>query len=296
MENTNTLTEYLTERQKFVNDEITNLIKQMDAPLQLKDSMLYSMEAGGKRLRPILMMASCESYGGNYKSVMTIAVALEMIHTYSLIHDDLPAMDDDNFRRGKPTNHRKFDEATAILAGDGLLTHSFTVISEDNQLTSDQKVFLIQELANASGPTGMVAGQILDIEGEKVETSLEDLEEIHLLKTGQLIKFAIVSGAYIGGASTHQLESINDFAYYLGLIFQVQDDILDVSGDQELMGKPVGSDENNFKSTYPKLLGLEGAIEQKEKYVQKAKEALKSAGIKNSLLEELTDYLSNRDY
>ncbi|WP_328701103.1 polyprenyl synthetase family protein [Aquibacillus kalidii] len=293
---TNNFSTYLAERQQLVTDELIKQISNLEAPSRLKDSMLYSLEAGGKRLRPILMMASCESYGGNYKSVLPVAIALEMIHTYSLIHDDLPAMDDDNFRRGKPTNHRKFDEATAILAGDGLLTYSFEHIVSLPHLSSEQKLFLIRILSKASGPTGMVAGQVLDMEAEKVDSSLAELEQIHRLKTGQLINFAIVGGAFIGGATKEQLESIEHFSNYLGLIFQVQDDILDVTGDQETIGKPVGSDEGNYKSTYPKLLGIEGAIKKKNDYVAKAKIALYKAGIEHSVLEELTDYLSNRNY
>ncbi|MCT2537513.1 polyprenyl synthetase family protein [Aquibacillus koreensis] len=290
------LSSYITERQHIVNKSLTSFVEQTNIPTTLKESMLYSLEAGGKRIRPVLMMASCESFGGDYNSVMTVALALEMIHTYSLIHDDLPAMDDDNFRRGKPTNHRKFDEATAILAGDGLLTLSFKAIASDPQLSAEQKSFLVRELAQASGPEGMVGGQILDLQAEHMETALHELEQIHRLKTGQLIKFAIISGAYIGGANKEQLQALESFADYTGLIFQVQDDILDVSGDEQLLGKPIGSDETNFKSTFPKLLGLSGAIEQKQMYVQKAKAALHSAGLENSLLDELTDYLSNRDY
>ncbi|MRH43172.1 polyprenyl synthetase family protein [Aquibacillus halophilus] len=258
--------------------------------------MLYSIEAGGKRLRPILMMASAESFGGNYQSVLPIAIALEMVHTYSLIHDDLPAMDDDNYRRGKPTNHRKFDEATAILAGDGLLTYSFELIMRQPNITDEQKVYIVKQLANASGPKGMVAGQILDMQAEKKNIELQALEKIHTLKTGQLIKFAIVSGAYIANASKEQMEALDTFSYYIGLIFQVQDDILDVTGDPTILGKPVGSDEENFKSTYPKLLGLEGAIEIKDYYVKKAKEALQTAGVTQTILEQLTDYLSDRKY
>ncbi|MBM7569710.1 farnesyl diphosphate synthase [Aquibacillus albus] len=290
------LPNYILERQQEFNQVLEAYINRINAPQRLKDSMLYSLEAGGKRLRPILMMTSCESYGGNAESVLPTAIALEFVHTYSLIHDDLPAMDDDNYRRGKLTNHKKFDEATAILAGDGLLTHSFTIISTDPTLSNEQKVFLIQKLSEASGPEGMVAGQLLDIQAEKSGVELNELEKIHRLKTGQLIIFAIVSGAYIGGATTKQLEALNKFAGYLGLIFQVQDDILDVTGDPDLIGKPVGSDENNFKSTFPKLLGLEGAKKQKQLYVDKAKEALRHANIKNSLLEEFTDYLSDRSY
>ncbi|MBT2214411.1 polyprenyl synthetase family protein [Virgibacillus dakarensis] len=257
--------------------------------------MLYSIEAGGKRLRPILLTASFEAYDQDKQKIISTAAALEMIHTYSLIHDDLPAMDDDDFRRGKPTNHRVFDEATAILAGDALLTYSFQIISDDPLLTDRQKIFLIKLLSQASGPNGMVAGQMMDIEAENNAVSLERLEEIHALKTGELIKFAIIAGAFIGGATNKQLEFLDQFAYNLGLIFQVQDDILDVIGDQDKIGKPVGSDEGNNKSTYPKLLGTEGAIEQKQQYVKRAKAALWKAGAADSYLMGLTDLFSSRD-
>lgn len=289
------LTDYLQERQQIVNQALIQKIEELDSPQLLKDSILYSLEAGGKRVRPILMMASCESYGKDYQAVLSVAVALEMVHTYSLIHDDLPAMDDDDFRRGKLTNHKKFDEATAILAGDGLLTYSFDIVANEPTLSDQQKVYLLNELSKVSGPKGMVAGQILDMQAENKETNLQQLEQIHTLKTGQLLRFAIISGAYIGGATKEQLEALETFAHYVGLVFQVQDDILDVDGDPELIGKAVGSDVGNFKSTYPKLLGLDGAKQHKQLYVDNAKQALQDAGIKHSLLEELIDYLSDRN-
>ncbi|WP_407268335.1 polyprenyl synthetase family protein [Radiobacillus sp. PE A8.2] len=290
------LSDYIAERQRSINKALTDEIETLQITSRLKESMLYSVQAGGKRLRPILMMASCESFVGSYTSVVPVAVALEMIHTYSLIHDDLPAMDDDHLRRGKPTNHRQFDEATAILAGDALLTYSFEVITKAESLTEEQKIYLITRLAQASGPKGMVGGQMLDMIAEDQEVDLSALEQIHTLKTGQLLTFAIISGAYIAGASSEQLQAIEKFSYYLGLIFQVQDDILDVTGDPELIGKPIGSDETNNKSTYPRLLGLNGAINKKQEYVNKAKQALKQAGVNQTVLESLTDYLSNRDH
>lgn len=285
---------FLSEKEKIVSEELVRTITDLSIPKRLKDSMLYSIKAGGKRLRPLLMIASTESYHGTDQQVLSVAVALEMVHTYSLIHDDLPAMDDDDQRRGKPTNHRVFDEATAILAGDALLTYSFELISNDNQLTDMQKVYILKRLAQASGPRGMVAGQSLDMEAEDRVIEFDELETIHHLKTGQLLIFAIEIGAYIGGASNYQLEAIRDFAYYVGLVFQVQDDILDVTGDPNTIGKPIGSDETNLKSTYPKLLGLDGAIEKKEEYVYKAKNALKKADVQSSILDELIDYLSER--
>ncbi len=291
-----TLNNYIDDNKKIVHDELKNQLHHLPIPKRLKESMLYSVEAGGKRLRPILLIASNEAYAGDSQKVLTTAVALEMIHTYSLIHDDLPAMDNDDYRRGKPTNHIMFDEATAILAGDALLTYSFDIISNDSLLADNQKVELIKMLSHSSGPKGMVAGQFLDMEAEDKVVSIEELEEIHDLKTGQLLKFAVTAGALIGNATSDQLKHLNAFAYYLGLIFQVQDDILDVTGDQNKLGKPIGSDEVNKKSTYPKLLGTDGALEQKEIYVSKAKSALKEANADKSYLMMLTDYFSKRDH
>lgn len=231
----------------MIENEFDRYLRNLNMHSRLKESMLYSLEAGGKRLRPILMIASYEAYGQQIKKVLSAATALEMIHTYSLVHDDLPAMDDDDYRRGKPTNHKMFDEATAILAGDALLTFSFELIANDPLLTAEEKVSLIQMLASCSGPTGMVGGQILDMEAENRPISIEEMERIHALKTGELVRSAILSGAMLGKATEEQLEHLTTFAYYLGLIFQVQDDILDVTGDEEKLGKPVGSDEDNQK-------------------------------------------------
>ncbi|WP_085991944.1 polyprenyl synthetase family protein [Oceanobacillus senegalensis] len=288
--------DYITEYRGLIEKELTESLRKLSIPSQLKESMLYSVQAGGKRLRPILLLSSYQVYDGNYNKAMSSSIALEMIHTYSLIHDDLPAMDDDDYRRGKLTNHKQFDEATAILAGDALLTYSFEVVADDPNLTEQQKVEIMKMLSICSGPKGMVAGQFLDMEAEDREITLEELEQIHVQKTGQLLEFAIYAGAFLGGASREQLEHLKDFAYYLGLIFQVQDDILDVTGDEQKLGKPVGSDEGNEKGTYPKLLGLKGAMKQKEKYVEKAYQALRKAEADHSYLMELTDYFSNRDY
>ncbi|WP_042224071.1 polyprenyl synthetase family protein [Oceanobacillus manasiensis] len=271
-------------------------LEKLAVPEVLKKSMLYSIEAGGKRLRPILLLASYEAFGGKLNKVLPTAVALEMVHTYSLIHDDLPAMDNDDFRRGKPTNHKVFNEATAILAGDALLTYSFEIVGTDTGLSNEQRIRLVRMLAEVSGPAGMVGGQLLDMEAEDRPLALEELERVHTLKTGELLRFAVFAGAYIAGANSKQLAALEKFAYYLGLIFQVQDDILDVTGDQEKLGKPVGSDEGNQKSTYPKLLGIDGAQTRKNLYVEEAKKALKHAGAEYSILMELTDYFSNRDH
>src|SRR5699024_11656291 len=290
------LNHFINTNREKIQQELTHHLHQLDIPEQLKNSMIYSAEAGGKRLRPILLIASFNAYSDDVSKVLSSAVALELIHTYSLIHDDLPAMDDDDVRRGHPTNHIKFDEATAILAGDALLTFSFELIANDVYLTDNQKVQLIQLFSKASGPKGMVAGQILDMEAEKKAVTLEELETIHALKTGELFRFAIRSGAYLGEATREQIAHLDKFAHFLGLIFQIQDDILDVTGDAEKICKTIGNDETNEKNTYVKLLDIDGAVEKKEYYVSKAKKELSEANADASYLMALVDYLSNRDH
>jgi len=291
---TNTLTDYISGYMDTINQQLEQFVYSLQVPERLRDSMLYSIQAGGKRIRPILLLMACEAYGGSPNRALPVGCAVEMVHTYSLIHDDLPAMDNDDVRRGMPTNHKKFDDATAILAGDGLLTASFFAITNHDLLQDEEKVYLSRELSKASGAEGMVAGQMLDMEAENQELTVEKLEEIHKHKTGELLRFSAVAGAYVGGANQDQLQSIEKYARHLGLLFQVQDDILDVIGDEEEMGKPVGSDETNQKSTYPQLLGLQGAIDKRNYYAGQAKEALKEAGVDSTLLEEFIDYIQHR--
>ncbi|WP_236560931.1 polyprenyl synthetase family protein [Pontibacillus sp. HMF3514] len=291
---TNTLTDYISGYMDTINQQLEQFVYSLQVPERLRDSMLYSIQAGGKRIRPILLLMACEAYGGSPNRALPVGCAVEMVHTYSLIHDDLPAMDNDDIRRGMPTNHKKFDDATAILAGDGLLTASFFAITNHDLLQDEEKVYLSRELSKASGAEGMVAGQMLDMEAENQELTVAKLEEIHKHKTGELLRFSAVAGAYVGGANQSQLQSIEKYARHLGLLFQVQDDILDVIGDEEEMGKPVGSDENNSKSTYPQLLGLQGAIDKRDYYASQAKEALKEAGVDSTLLEEFIDYIQHR--
>lgn len=290
------LNEFMTRYKDKVDSEIEFYLQKSQAPERLKESMLYSFKAGGKRIRPLLLIASYKGYQEDSEKVLSSAVALEMIHTYSLIHDDLPAMDDDDLRRGLPTNHKAFDESTAILAGDALLTYGFEIIVNDPTLSADEKVEVVKILSQSSGAQGMVAGQVLDMAAENKPVDLGAMEEIHDLKTGQLITFAITIGAFLGGAPSDEIEELKQFAYYLGLIFQVQDDILDVIGDAEKIGKAVGSDEGNQKSTYPKLLGLDGAIKQKEVYLLKAKESLGKINTKHGYLLGLIEYLTIRNH
>ncbi|WP_232324909.1 polyprenyl synthetase family protein [Halobacillus mangrovi] len=290
------LTEYLAEKRELINEQLKLYVRDYTTPGRLQDAMLYSIDAGGKRLRPILLLATAKAFGAAEEKAVAVACSLEMIHTYSLIHDDLPAMDDDDVRRGLPTNHRRFDEATAILAGDALLTLSSQIIVEDVHLTDKEKVYLVRELSKASGPKGMVEGQMMDMLSEDKQISITELEHIHKNKTGQLLRFSIIAGAFLGNASETSLVEMKKMGNALGLIFQIQDDILDVTGDAEVMGKPIGSDEGNNKSTYPSLLGLEGAKSQKEQYLMTAQEALANAGVDQTVLSELIDYLSSRDH
>lgn len=291
-----TLDEYMGQQIKQIEHDIQNKLHITTVPEKLQQSMLYSFTAGGKRLRSLLLYASYETYAKPSNRVRNVATALEIVHTYSLIHDDLPAIDNDDYRRGQKTNHTVFGESTAILAGDALLTYSLQLITMDETLSDLEKVTLIKWLTEASGPEGMIAGQLLDIEAENTKVSLQTLEKIHVLKTGKLIAFAVQAGAYLGGASEEQQNHLQTFAHFLGLLFQIQDDILDVTGDEMKMGKPVGSDVENNKSTYPAILGLEKAIEFRDLYLEEALQALARAGADHYYMKDLTEYFSTRDY
>jgi geranylgeranyl diphosphate synthase, type II len=272
-------------------------IERLQAPNVLKESMLYSLEAGGKRIRPLLLFATIDAFDENPEIGLHAAEAIEMIHTYSLIHDDLPSMDDDDLRRGKPTNHIVFGEANAILAGDALLTYSFELIAKAPEtIPLKSKLDLIQLLANSAGAEGMVGGQVADMIGEDKSLSLDELQYIHLHKTGKLLTCSVLSGAILGKATEEQMEHLEKFAYHLGLAFQIRDDLLDISGDESLMGKPVGSDEGNHKTTYPSLLGVAGAEEALEEHYQFASEALQKVGGRTEILQKLTDIIVRRNH
>lgn len=269
-------------------------VAELSAPDSLKEAMAYSLQAGGKRIRPMLLFAALDSFGAPAEKGLDAACALEMIHTYSLIHDDLPAMDDDDLRRGKPTNHKVFGEATAILAGDALLTHAFEVIASSKDYSAEQVVRLIQMLAVAAGPSGMVGGQVADMEGEKRLLTLEELEYIHHHKTGRLLSFSVLAGAFIGGADERETARLAEYADHIGLAFQIRDDILDVEGDEAEIGKPVGSDESNEKSTYPALLTMTGAKEKLAAELTAAHEALAQIGRPAPYLSAIADLIASR--
>lgn len=257
-------------------------------PDTLFEAARYSLFAGGKRLRPALALGAAEIICGSDDAALPAACAIEMIHTYSLIHDDLPAMDNDDLRRGRPTLHKAYGEAMAILAGDALLTMAFDVLAQTDN------VRVLQEIARAAGAAGMVAGQVLDMQSENRRISLEELQRLHECKTGALIRISAWSGAALAGAREDQLEALSRFGSRLGLAFQIADDILDVTGNAETLGKPIGSDMANQKSTYPALVGLERARELAEEAVASALKSLEGFGPEADSFRNLARFVVER--
>ncbi|WP_442893580.1 polyprenyl synthetase family protein [Bacillus sp. 2205SS5-2] len=286
----------MKQQKDLIHEELFHEVNKLDAPDELKNSMLYSLQAGGKRIRPLLMIATFEAFQTDSKKAIKAACSIEMIHTYSLIHDDLPSMDNDDLRRGKPTNHKVFGEALAILAGDGLLTQSFQLLAEMSEVGDAEKIRLIHYLAKSAGPQGMVGGQVADMEGENKSLTLEELMYIHQNKTGRLLAFSVVSAAIISGATDEIIEIFEQFAFHLGLAFQIQDDILDLEGTVDKIGKPVGSDHHNKKSTYPGLLGMTGAKEKLAHHTLTAKDLLRQTELKADLLMNIVDLIAERDH
>ena len=258
---------------------------------KVKEAMLYSLQAGGKRIRPFIVLKVIRAYNQNYHDYIDIACALEMIHTYSLIHDDLPGMDNDDLRRGKPTCHKQFGEATAILAGDGLLNEAVNVIIKTS-LASDLKIALISCLYQASGISGMIYGQELDIENENKKLSIDKLNTIHHYKTGKLLSCAFQLGGLI--ASPQDVKVLKEIGYKVGLAFQIQDDILDVISDSKTLGKPVGSDASNHKETYTTLIGVEASQKEVNKLFKEAIELVYSLSINHGLIIEIIELLWKR--
>lgn len=272
-----------------------------DCPPRLREAMAYSLLAGGKRLRPVLVLMACEACGGKIEAALPAACALEMVHTYSLIHDDLPAMDDDDLRRGRPTNHKQFGEALAILAGDGLLTLAFEILAKEIQ-PPEIAAACCADLASAAGPMGMVAGQVADIESEdncqnpSYDPTLSQLEDIHRRKTGRLLTCGLVMGARIAGADSSRLAQLENYGKFVGLAFQIADDLLDVVGNPAKMGKGVRKDANHGKLTYPSLLGVEESRQRAEDLIQKACDAISSLGSRGQRLEALAHFVLERDH
>lgn len=267
-------------------------------PPTVHKAMRYSIFAGGKRLRPILVMAAAEAVGGRDEDVLPTACALEMIHTYSLIHDDLPAMDNDDFRRGRPTNHKVFGEAMAILAGDGLLTTAFETLAQQASIpiaAPELVVKVIGEIGLAAGTLGMIGGQVADMEAMNQPATGDLLNYIHSHKTGALCRAAVRSGAILAGANASQLTALTEYAENLGLAFQIIDDILDIVGDPHKIGKDVGSDQRNQKVTFPAIYGLEESKIMAEKTVSQALQALESFGSEADLLRDIVRYILARE-
>jgi geranylgeranyl diphosphate synthase type II len=282
-----------------INKKLNEYIKEQNVPQKnLYKAMEYSIAAGGKRLRPVLALTVTDMLGGNIEDIMPIACAIEMIHTYSLIHDDLPAMDNDDFRRGKPTSHKVFGEAMAILAGDGLLNYAFeTMLTAALETKCDLKNYVkaMECVGYASGVKGMIGGQVVDLESEGKKIDSDTLKYMHSHKTGALIKAPVMAAAAICGATKAQEKALSEYSEYLGLAFQIQDDILDVIGDSAVLGKNVGSDESKDKSTFVSIYGLEKAKEMLLETTEKSKEAIKICfGEKAEFLVILSDYLLKR--
>ncbi len=289
---------YLKDIATRVDDALDHYLPDEDRmPQSLHKAMRYSIFAGGKRIRPVLMMAACDAVGGNRDNVMPAACAMEMIHTYSLIHDDLPAMDDDDFRRGQPTNHKVFGEANAILAGDALLTEAFVLLSSDETgggIDPEIRRRVIRIIAKAAGCAGMVGGQVVDMESEGKEIDLPTLEYIHIHKTGALIKASIEVGALLGGTGEESFRKLSRYGELAGLAFQIADDILDVTADQSELGKDVGSDEARGKATYVSLLGLRQARERAEELRNMAIDTLSDLGEGAEPLRQIMKFIIER--
>lgn len=286
---------------KLVDEHLLDFLPNVDnKSISLYESMKYSLTAGGKRLRPVLLLAACGFAGGNIYDAIPYACAIEYIHTYSLIHDDLPAMDNDDLRRGLPTNHKVYGEALAILAGDGLLTSAFEAINKDMMLYFDsaekmtQRIKASYEISKGAGVRGMVAGQVSDMEGEDVQYSNEMLEYIHLNKTGALIKAAVRAGLFLGKPTGDMVSDLDRYAENLGLAFQIADDILDVVGNSEELGKATGSDEKKNKNTYTSINGLEASQKRLAQLTENAVDAIAPYYDNAEFFRDLVLELANR--
>ncbi len=288
---------FIQQKGTLINEALEQyLSKEEMIPTELHESMRYSVLAGGKRLRPILLLEAARLTGAKEADVLPAACALELIHNYSLIHDDLPCMDDDDLRRGKPTNHKVFGQAVAVLAGDALLTYAFELITKLEDISAQKIVTAIRELAQSSGDQGMVGGQVADIIAEGQTIDAEELEYIHTHKTGALLRVAVRIGAILGGASAEEITALTSYAEEIGLGFQIVDDILDIEGNAEKLGKDIGSDLDRDKVTFPAIYGLDKSKEMAQRTCKKAKEALSIFGEEAKALKDLADYIINRDY
>lgn len=286
--------EFFETKRALIEEALDKAVPAQTGLSDINEVVRYSLLAGGKRLRPMLLLAAAEAVGVKGDKFLPVACGLEMIHTYSLIHDDLPAMDDDDYRRGRLTNHKVYGEAKAILAGDALLTRAFEIMLEQEGVDAAVLVKTIRDMAFYAGDRGMVGGQTIDLEAEKNIVSIDVLKKMHAAKTGALFKAAVVSGGRLAGADEMQLKALEDYAENFGLAFQITDDILDVVGDSTEMGKSAGSDEKKQKCTYVSVYGLEGAQCLASEHVEKALDAIKIFGNKAGYLEFLVNQLVDR--
>ena len=288
--------EFFASCRALIDSELDRLLpKETDEPTQVHKAIRWSVFAGGKRFRPALLLATGQTFGAPAEDLVRTACALEMIHTYSLIHDDLPSMDDDDLRRGRPTCHVKFGEATAILAGDALQTLAFQTIAEDERLAPDLRVKLIAEIARAAGtPEGMVAGQALDLAAESRDVTPDELDRIHQAKTGALIRVAARCGAIIAGADQNELAALTEYATHLGLLFQITDDLLDVTSTAENLGKTPGKDARSRKATYPALYGVDVTRKTLAAVHRTTCEALERLERPTQLLRSIADFIRDR--
>lgn len=290
------MTDLLAPYRARVDQQLDIHLNRQDVPARLLEAMRYSVFIGGKRIRPALVYLATEATGGELVKADRTACAVEMIHAYSLIHDDLPSMDDDALRRGQPTSHIKFDEATAILAGDALQALAFETLATDTAIEAGTRAALVARLAHAAGPGGMVGGQMTDLLSEDRTISESELEQMHHCKTGALISASVVAGATITGAEADVTGALERFGFALGLAFQVQDDILDVTGETHVIGKQVGADEARRKTTFVSLHGMDAAREHLERLHAEALEALQILGPGGEKLRKLADFVINRDH
>ena len=292
------LKNFLSEKKVFVEDSINLFLNELTYPTQIAEGMKYAVLNGGKRIRPILLLMILDLFDKDEKLGVPSAAVLEMIHSYSLVHDDLPALDNDDYRRGKLTTHKKFGEAEGILIGDALLTHAFYILTEKNlNLLSPEKIVEIVRLTSSyAGINGMIGGQMIDIESENKKIDMETLKYIHKNKTGKLLRLPIEIGCVISETSKDIREKLEKFADLIGLAFQIKDDILDIEGDFETLGKPIGSDAELNKSTYPSLIGLDESKKLLQEIVDEAKNIIKEnfSEEKGKMLIELTDYIAFR--
>ncbi len=295
---TNNLKSFISECVEITDKKLDEVIPSENVePKRLHQAIRHSIFAGGKRFRPFLVFAVGQTFGAETEKLKAVAAAIEMIHTYSLIHDDLPSMDDDDLRRGRKTCHIKFDEATAILAGDALQNMAFQIIAEDENLSVEMRILLIKEIAKASGtPNGMVAGQQMDLDAEGFENSvsLAQLEEIHKAKTGAMIRVSAKVGAIIASANEAEIEAVTNYAAGLGLLFQITDDLLDVTQTTEVLGKTAGKDEKVDKATYPAFYGIEETRILAKKVHDDACAELEKIEQNTDILCEIAEYILNR--